>query len=321
MNSENNTKQQANHDKLSVGHLLLQGMAAMYNPDAYTQDMVFEFHFTETGEDFQLLVFREECRVISTGFHHYTVRIETSLKNLQTIVDSGAAGSDALTDSCCTIQGDRTALSTLPALFSSPAESQPDDTSERKNGPEFILHAPLLALWIGVLFHEIWGAVLILLITISAVKFFIKKRSSIPDYATVAAGVLGGLLCIIIDNRIPVIIATYIVLGAIWLFSCFTDAPLIIPSLREKFYLNRLDRIKLLKAGRMISGLWALGYIILGVLIYLYTTLHSQTETDSSDNTDIICASIIVFLIIGIIRRHLMTLYFKADAKENHKKQ
>ena len=308
MNKTENTDQKES-ERLSVGFLLLQGMTAMYNREAYTQDIVFEFKFTETGETLQLQVFRDECKVTASELKHYTVRLETSLENMQKIADFKNKAPELDENPDCKIEGDKTALHKLPALFSSRTQSQNPDTISPKNSRRFILHAPLLALWVGIIFHQFWGAILILLIALACIKAFFRSKEPILTYFTVAAGIIAGLLCVINENNTIIFSLTYILLGIIWALSCFSRSPLLLPYLQDMYYTNQVPRESLLNGSRLLCGLWTAAFIILGILIYFYNTEY--------DNTKLIGASIITFAIIWLITRHVMVLYFKAKPKED----
>ena len=297
-------------EKLSVGFLLLQGMAAMYNREAYTQDLVFEFNFLETGETIQLQVFRNECKVTTTEMRHYTVRLETSLQNMQKIADFTSEAKELPADSDCRVKGDETALHRLPLLFSSRTQPQQTETRQEKNGARFILHAPVLALWIGLLFHEFWGGILILLIALSCAKIFIKNKTSALNYVTTAVGIIAGLLCIINQSDTMVFSLTYILLGIIWGLSCLSRTPLLLSYLEETFHTGKLAPESLVNGGRILTAVRAAAYIALGIVVYLFHATY--------DNTGLIGISVIVFAVIWFITRHTMVLYYRAEPKENH---
>lgn len=306
----NNTESTAGTDSagLSIGFLLLQGMAAVYNRDAYKQDIVYEFHFRETAETFQLQICRDECRVTAEDFKHYTVRLDTSLKHLQELTAAAPQNTAALAEDGYSIDGDRSALLELPLLFPSRSRpQQPDTTDNNRRGTGFILHAPLFALWLGILFHQFWGAILVLLVAFFAIKIFIKSRLQVFNYLTVAAGVIAGLISIVYGNSTAVFSLTCIVLGALWGISCFSRSPVIMPYLQEMFDTVKLPQSTSLQSGRVISAIWTAAYLILGVLVYVYRADY--------DNTDLIGGAIILFAVIWFITRHIMTLYYKTEYK------
>jgi len=55
----------------------MRQMAAVYNPEGYTKDVVIEFYFKDLDKTYQLCLTKEKCILKANGFESYTTRIET----------------------------------------------------------------------------------------------------------------------------------------------------------------------------------------------------------------------------------------------------
>ncbi len=298
-----------NNPKLSVGYLLLQGMATMYNQSAYQQDLVYEFWFNDTSERFQLQFFRTKCVVATDNFLNFTVRIESKLDTLQQLSDSLAADSTDWSSIDCNIEGDRAALKILPELLSMDVAAKVENSINPAKSQVFILHAPIIALWLGAIITDFWGGILVVLTAISAIKIFVKDKYSILNYATVAIGVIAGLLCIMNGYAVYIIPAAYILLGIIWCASTFTEYPMLAEYMAEVFDLSTLSPAKSKKICSYISGGWGILFVLFGIFIGIY-----QSE---SNTNELIVYAVVFSGLLWLITRYVMNTFFSCKLRNN----
>ncbi len=297
-----------NNTNFSVGFLLLQGMAAMYNQNSYTQDLVYEFTFKDTAEKFQLQVFRNNCIVATDNFLNFTVRIETTLDNLQKLSDSLASEPISCTTEDCKIEGDSSALKKLPELFSpSIAINEQKNDIKRKPGL-FVLHAPIISLWLGVLVMDFWGAVLIVLTALSAVKFLIKGKYPILNYVALAVGVIAGLLCIKEGVAVYAVPLAYIALGIILLISCLNSMNILTEYIADVFDKCNVPPKKIKQIYRVIEGGWGVLFILFGIFITIY-------QSNSSSN-ELVVYAVVFSVLLWIITRYIMTTFYQCKKVE-----
>lgn len=144
------------HAAKDTSYPFLRQMAALYNPDMYTKDIVLEMYFTDLDKTYQLLLGKENCTVKTEDFTPCTTRIETPFQIWLEISEGKIDGSEAMMKQMYKVFGDLNTMMKMDDFFSpgKPANATP---VIRKQSNMLLLLLPFIAMWTLMPFNYILG--------------------------------------------------------------------------------------------------------------------------------------------------------------------
>lgn len=274
----------------------LRQMAALYQSDGHTKDMVLEMYFTDLGKTYQLLLGKEKCTVKTEDFSPYTTRIETSFETWLKISKGEIDGAEALMNHLYKVLGDFSVMTRMDELFGSGKGSgkthEPGGKTQKSSNMALLL-LPYLALWILTPFDPVLGgAAGILAGSLVMLLHFHWLPTPYERIGAFAAAVIGLLM--MTGGVAPWQAALpSLAIGIIWLVSSFLEVPVTAYySCRdyggEKAWKNPL----FIKTNRILTAMWSTAYLLWG-LASLYVTCRNASRLPAFE----ICVWVITALL------------------------
>jgi hypothetical protein len=210
------------------GLTFMTQMAALYRPDG--AERVLEFHYTDIGKTYQMLLAAQGAEVIPDHFRQYTSRIETPFSVWRSIARGEISGQEALFRRQYKVLGDFDLMLRWDELFGAAGLQNPVSkervSKEWPRSPNMVvLLAPWMAIWIGMAINPVAGgaagvaaAALVPLIWLFF-KPVVFERISVAVIAGLSLAVVFGQ-----DAR-AVVTLSYGLFGLMWLAGAFTKTP------------------------------------------------------------------------------------------------
>ena len=218
---ENGAPQASTDDSLTF----TKQMAALYQPDGL--ERVLEFHYTDIGKTYQLLLSENGANVISDDLKPYTTRIETPYALWRSISRGEISGQDALFQRLYTVAGDFNLMMQWDTLFGiAPKVKDVATTATSSKTSMLLLLLPWIVLWAAPAIHPFLGSLLSIGVAVCIPLFWLNYRPviyeqiSIPLVVCLSLGILLGL-----DIRL-LISLSYLVFGLLWIGGTFPSIPL-----------------------------------------------------------------------------------------------
>lgn len=244
----------------------LRQMAALYNADLYTKDIIFEMHFSDLDKTYQLLLGKEKCVVKTDSFTPYTTRIETPFQIWLKISEGKISGSEAMMQGLYKVLGDFDTMLKLDEFFSpkKPASATP---AIQKNSNMLLLLLPFLTLCILMPFDYILaGAGGILASGVVAVMHIWFKPTSYERIAAFSVTLI-GLVVIITGGASWQLSIPPLVLGLLWLTSSFMKIPITAYYSCKEYGGEQAYEIPLfIRTNRILTVMWGIAYLIWGLV-------------------------------------------------------
>ncbi len=280
---------------------LLKQMAAIYNKSYYHRDLVVDFNFSDSLEEYQLIITKEKCDVLTTDFKNHDLQINTTLKNWLEISNNEITGSQALLAGKYSVNGDIATLAEFGQLFKT-ARHNTGKAENIKNRSRFwVLLLPLLVFWNISPFSGYYGATLTLVVSAGILGLRWRYRFTIYDYITCGLGILFGICSLYSGETINIIILSYILYGILWGLSCIVSLPLTAYYAVNAYNEEMLENQIFIRTNLYTTLIWATAFIVAGIF---YLISSSTVITNS-----IMIYSWIYFICIGIITQIFIRYY------------
>lgn len=286
-NRENANKNGEHRDR---SHSFMKQMAALYNPDFYTKDLVLEMDFTDLAKRYQLLLGEEKCVVLSEDFQSYTTRIETTFELWLEISEGKVSGSDALMKQLYKVDGDFDIMLKLDDFFS-PKKTVKVTTVQQKSSNMLLLLLPFMAMWTVLPFDYVLGGIAGIIVSgLVSIMYFWFNPTPYERIGSFFVTIIG--LVVLVTGGAPWQLSLPCFLsGLLWLSSAFLKVPITAYYScndygGEKAYDNSL----FIQTNRILTIVWSLAYLLWGVVKLLAIKLPNQWMIE------IACLSVICLL-------------------------
>ena len=247
-------------------------MAALYNKAAWGgKDRVVEFHYTDVGKTYQILLQKEGHRVLNVDFLPYTTRIETPLSLWRRIAMEEVNGRKAMMEHQYTVQGDFELMLHWDEIFGAVGAAERPATPVKKTNMSLML-APWITIWVLLAIHPVWGGVAGILAAAALPLAFVKWKSTVFEgitAVTVAGISLLALFGCSVTWLLPV---SYLLFGLMWLGTVFCKLPL-----SAHYSLNSYrgelewENPLFVHTNRILTACW--GAMYLGTAVWTYFLL------------------------------------------------
>ena len=242
----------------------LRQMAALYNSNMYTKDIVLEMYFTDLNKTYQLLLGKEKCIVKTDNFTPYTTRIETSFDTWNQISEGKISGSEAMMKKMYRALGDFDTLIKMDDFFSPPKADKPSPIM-LKSSNMLLLLLPFLALWIVGPFDYLLGGMAGILASGVVTILHCWWKPTVYERIGAFAVTLVGLTMIITGGDLWQLSLPSFVCGILWLTSLFLHIPITAYYSSKDYGGESAYAIPLfIKTNRILTGVWSTAYLLWG---------------------------------------------------------
>lgn len=254
------------HAAKDTSYPFLRQMAALYNPDMYTKDIVLEMYFTDLDKTYQLLLGKENCTVKTEDFTPCTTRIETPFQIWLEISEGKIDGSEAMMKQMYKVFGDLNTMMKMDDFFSpgKPANATP---VIRKQSNMLLLLLPFIAMWTLMPFNYILGGAAGILAGgfISILHLWFKPT----PYERIGAFsvTLAGLIVIVTGGADWQLSIPFFASGLLWLASSFLRIPVTAYYSCNDYGGEKAWEIPLfIRTNRILTVMWSIAYLLWGVV-------------------------------------------------------
>jgi multimeric flavodoxin WrbA len=260
-------------------------MAALYRPQANTKhrEMVLEFHYTDLGKTYQILMTDQGHAVLTDNFRPFTTRVETPLSVWQDIARGGISGQEALMRHQYRVLGDFNLMIHWDEYFAGgQADEKSGRAAQRRNKPEkhsLLLYVlPFAVFWTVINVFPEFGAYIAIIAAAAAPLFLRAFAFTIYDTISGFSVIALSVASLHLPPRF-VLAASYGVFAAPWLVSSFcTKMPLSAWYTAKNYggeaaYNNPL----FIRTNKIIDAGWGIVYaaccLLMAADFYLYAVL------------------------------------------------
>jgi hypothetical protein len=247
-------------------------MAALYRPDGAAR--VLEFHYTDIGKTYQILLTTRDAEVITEDFRRYTTRIETPFSVWRSIARGEISGPEALFRRQYKVLGDFDLMLRWDELFGAsgaqkPAPDKPTAKGLPRGANMVVLLIPWMAIWIGAAINPIaGGAAGVVAAALVPLLWMIFKPVVFERVSVVSVACLSLAAMLTQDARL-IVTLSYGMFGLMWLIGAFTKTPLTAHYSAagyggEKAFENPL----FMRTNRILTAAWGVLYLIAPIWTY-----------------------------------------------------
>lgn len=247
-------------------------MAALYNKAAWGgKDRVVEFHYTDTGGTYQILLQQEGHRVLTENFLPATTSIETPLSLWRRIAAEEINGRQALMEHQYTVQGDFGLMLHWDEVFGVGGAAAAPSAPAQKTNMSLML-APWILLWVLLPLNTFWGGIAGILAAAALPLGLARWKATVFEGVTSVAVAAISLLALLGYPPMLLLPLSYLLFGLMWLGTAFCKRPLSayysINSYRgEQEWENPL----FVRTNRILTACW--GALYLGTAVWTYFLL------------------------------------------------
>ena len=251
-------------------YIFTKQMAALYNPNSYSKDIVLEMEYVDLHKTYQIIINKDGYKVIKEDFLPYTTKIETPFTVWCDIATDKISGEDALMKQLYKVHGDFDLMIHWDHYFGN--DSEHDETPTQKKTNMSILLLPWIIFWVSTSTNTFFGS----LITIAACSmvslFFYKNEKTIYD---ILSSVIVTLLSLslLITNKITFILPlSYLLFGLIWSISCLFKIPLTAYYSCNDYNGKQAFKNPLfIKTNQILTLMWGILYIFTSIMTFFLT--------------------------------------------------
>lgn len=265
---------------------LMRQMAAVYNPAAYSGDLILEFYFTDLDETYQLSAKDGRCRMKTRedGFEAYTTRIETPYDLWMDISMGKVNGAQAMMEQRYRTLGDFQVMLSLDQMFgtaSSEETAEKTDTAPAKKSNMSVMILLWCALWIFLPINPLLGAgigvLAVACVPLAGMKWELTPYEAVSCICVGAlslaafgkAGAAGALTAAGTPDMTLLICLSYLLFGLMWALSCLRPVPLTAHYSKNEYGGNRAYENPLfLRTNRILTLCWGVLYLLTPVWTY-----------------------------------------------------
>ena len=265
-------------EKMDEGVRLITQMSALYNPKSWKgADRVLEFYFTDTGVTCQILLGKDESRMITKDFLPYTTRIETPFPVWQRIARNEISGAEAMMKGQYRTLGDFSLMTDWGTIFGygddekEVAEEKEKETGQapKKKTNMTVLLLPWLVLWIFLPMNAAWGIWSGLIACGLMPLCWLKwRRTEFETISFYEAAAICALAALGVTKTILVPLS-YLLFGILWTVTAFQKIPL-----TAKYSMNdyggdhSLGNPLFIKTNRILTACWGVLYLLTPIWTY-----------------------------------------------------
>lgn len=274
--------EEINHNAMAGDNLnkdksypFLRQMAALYNSDLYTKDIVLEMHFTDLDKTYQLLLGKEKCTVKTESFIPYTTRIETPFQTWLQISEGKIDGSEAMINKMYKVLGDFDIMLKMDDFFS-PTKVIKSMPTSQKNPNMLLLLLPFLAMWIVMIFDNVLGGVAGILA--SGLVMLLHFWWEPTPYERIGAFtvLLIGLVVILTGGKAWQASLPSFASGILWLGSSILKVPLTAYySCKEWGGVSAYAIPLFIRTNRILTVVWGIAYLLWGIAELFATSTNN----------------------------------------------
>jgi multimeric flavodoxin WrbA len=247
-------------------------MAALYRPDGAKR--VLEFHYTDIGKTYQILLTTHGAEVITDDFTRYTTRIETPFSVWLSIARGEVSGPEALFRRQYKVLGDFDLMLRWDALFGASGARKPASERQAAKGlPRganmAVLLIPWMIIWIGIAINPIaGGAVGIVAAALVPLMWMIFKPIVFERISVVSVACL-SLAAMLVQDARAVVTLSYGMFGSMWLTSALTKTPLTAHySATSNGGVKAFENPLFIRTNRILTAAWGMLYLITPIWTY-----------------------------------------------------
>lgn len=257
-------------EKAEEALVFTRQMGALYNKKAWDgKDRILEMAYTDVDKRYQLILGKDECRVIKEDFQPYTTRIETPYTLWQAIAAGEITGQDALMQQKYRVKGDFDLMLHWEKYFGPEREALPKSPEEKKTNMTVLL-LPWIILWAATPAIPVWGSLLSLVLCAGSTLLFRKNSRTLYDDLS---GLLVALFAAAVLCLFPVRLvlpASYLAFGLMWTGSCFRPVPLTAHySMNDYNGEEALKNALFIKTNRILTACWGVLYLLTPIWTYV----------------------------------------------------
>jgi multimeric flavodoxin WrbA len=247
-------------------------MAALYRPDG--TERVLEFHYTDIGKTYQILLTAQGAEVIADNFRQYTTRIETPFSIWRSVARGEISGPEALFRRRYKVLGDFDLMLRWDALFGASGARKPTQDKQTAKGlPRganmTVLLMPWMAIWIGIAINPIaGGAAGVVAAALVPLLWMIFNPVVFERISVVSVACL-SLAAMLTQDARAVVTLSYGMFGLMWLTSAFTKTPLTAHYSAAGYGGGKaFENPLFMRTNRILTAAWGVLYLITPIWTY-----------------------------------------------------
>lgn len=261
----NHSSKPGNNAVKDKSYPFLRQMAALYNSDYYTKDIVLEMHFTDLNKTYQLLLGKEKCTVETEHFTPCTTRIETPFQLWMDISGGKIDGSEAMMSHMYKVKGDLNTMIKMDDFFG-PKKTAASAALMQKNSNMLLLLLPFLALWILMPIDFILGGAGGILACGLVTLLHLKYKPTPYERIGSFTATLIGLTVIVTGGAHWQLSLPSFASGLIWLVSSFTKIPVTAYYSCKDYGGEQAFKTPLfIQTNRILTVTWSIAYLLWGI--------------------------------------------------------
>lgn len=257
-------------------------MAALYRPESWNgHDLVLEMDYTDVGERYQIVLGKEDSRVLKDGFLPATTTISTPVTVWQAIASGEISGSEALMRHQYRVDGDFALLLNWDDFFSATEDAVPDAneqaektatkgaSAQTKPTNLTILLLPWVVCWAGISIDAFWGSLATIFACALVPLVFYRNKKTFYDVLSVSLVTCCSVAALLGAPLRWVIPLSYLAFGVMWSVSCLKKVPLTaLYSMNSYGGESALQNPLFLKTNRILTLAWGVLYLLTPIWTY-----------------------------------------------------
>ncbi|HHX25021.1 MAG TPA: NAD(P)H dehydrogenase [Thermoanaerobacterales bacterium] len=254
----------------------MRQMAAVYNPQSHTKDIVIEFYFKDLDKTYQLCLAKEKCILKTDDFVPYTTRIETAFDLWLQISQGKINGAAAMMERRYRVLGDFETMLKFDDYFGKRRSTPEVETKTNMN----ILLFQWIALWVMLPINKVWAGIAGIVICSFLPLLAYKFRLTIYDRVSIVMVSGLSILALLDVSSTLIICSSYLLFSLMWLVSSFFKIPLSAHYSSNDYNGDEaFENPLFIKTNRILTTAWSLMYLIVATYSYflMQSTLSKYT--------------------------------------------
>ncbi len=242
-------------------------MAALYNQNSFSgKEKVLQMDYTDVGRQYQLILGKYGCQVISENFRPYTTCIETPYTVWKDIAAGNISGEAALMQGKYRVKGDFSLMISWDDYFGSQEPKAPPAEGKKPTNMALLL-TPWILFWaLSAALDSSLAAVTCIAVSALLPVALGKFRVLIYDQISAACVMLLGLALLLGLPANLVLVASYLGFGLLWTVNGFGKTPLTAHySVNDYGGERMLSNPLFLKTNRILTFCWGILYLAMTV--------------------------------------------------------
>ncbi|MHB1652186.1 MAG: NAD(P)H-dependent oxidoreductase [Desulfitobacteriaceae bacterium] len=258
----------ANNNLQDKSYNFMRQMAAIYNSQDYTKDVVIEMYFIDLDKTYQLCLGKEKCIIKTDDFTSYTTRIETTFELWLQISEGKINGAEAMMKKQYKVLGDFNTMLKMDDYFGTRKPIPKVESKQNKTNMSILLFQ-WIALWVLLPINEIWGGVAGIVICSVVPLLTYKFRLTVYDKISIVAVSVLSASALLGVNSTLIICLSYLLFGLMWLLSCGAKIPLTAYYSSNDYNGDEAFANPLfIKTNKILTIAWGVLYLIIATYSY-----------------------------------------------------